>query len=78
MASRIDPASEDAGRAWPEGQVTEGFRPCALIPTYDNPRTLRAVVEQVRAYLPAVVVVAVQVRHPEFQVIPAVYQCSTM
>jgi glycosyltransferase involved in cell wall biosynthesis len=32
------------------------FSPCALIPTYDNPRTLRAVVEAVRAYLPVVVV----------------------
>lgn len=30
---------------------------CALIPTYDNPRTLRAVVEQVRVHLPDVVVV---------------------
>jgi hypothetical protein len=26
------------------------FSPCALIPTYDNPRTVRAVVERVRAY----------------------------
>ena len=33
------------------------FSPCALIPTYNNPRTLRAVVMQVRAYLPHVVVV---------------------
>jgi len=33
------------------------FSPCALIPTYNNPRTLRAVVEQVRTLLPAVVVV---------------------
>lgn len=33
------------------------FRPCALIPTYNNPRTVRAVVERVRAYLPDVVVI---------------------
>ena len=37
--------------------MSEVFRPCALIPTYDNPRTIRAVVERVRAYLPDVVVV---------------------
>ncbi len=33
------------------------FRPCALIPTYDNPATLRAVVEVVRRHLPDVIVV---------------------
>ena len=33
------------------------FRPCILIPTYDNPRTVRRVVERVRAHLPEVVVV---------------------
>ncbi|MBL9100112.1 MAG: glycosyltransferase family 2 protein [Myxococcales bacterium] len=49
-----DPQSEPAG-GWPEGQAA-GFTPCALIPTYNNPRTLRAVVEQVRAHLPVVVV----------------------
>jgi len=32
-------------------------RVCALIPTYENPRTIRAVVEQVRVHLPDVVVV---------------------
>ncbi len=32
-------------------------RVCALIPTYENPRTIRAVVERVRAHLPDVVVV---------------------
>jgi len=37
--------------------VSEAFRPCALIPTYDNPRTVRAVVERVRAHVPEVVVV---------------------
>lgn len=37
--------------------MSEVFRPCALIPTYDNPRTVRAVVERVRAFLPDVVVV---------------------
>lgn len=33
------------------------FRPCILIPTYNNPQTIRAVVEAVRAYVPDVVVV---------------------
>jgi glycosyltransferase involved in cell wall biosynthesis len=33
------------------------FRPCAVIPTYDNPATVRAVVEKVRAHLPEIVVV---------------------
>ncbi|MEC7519143.1 MAG: glycosyltransferase family 2 protein [Myxococcota bacterium] len=33
------------------------FRPCVLVPTYDNPRTIRRVVEAVRAHLPEVVVV---------------------
>jgi len=33
------------------------FRPCVLIPTYDNPRTIRDVVMAVRAILPDVVVV---------------------
>ena len=33
------------------------FRPCAVIPTYDNPATVRAVVEQVRAHLADIVVV---------------------
>ena len=33
------------------------FRPCALIPTYDNPATIRSVVEQVAAHdLPVIVV----------------------
>src|SRR5690606_17209400 len=36
---------------------TAGFRPCAVIPTYDNPRTVRDVVLRVRAYLPEVVVI---------------------
>lgn len=33
------------------------FQPCILIPTYDNPRTIRDVVLSVRAILPHVVVV---------------------
>lgn len=33
------------------------FRPCVLVPTYDNPATIRRVVEAVRAHLPEVVVV---------------------
>jgi len=33
------------------------FRPCVLIPTYDNPDTIRRVVEGVRAELPDVIVV---------------------
>lgn len=33
------------------------FRPCAVIPTYDNPATIRRVVDGVRAALPDVLVV---------------------
>lgn len=33
------------------------FRPCMLIPTYDNPATIRRVVEKVRAHVSDVVVV---------------------
>ncbi len=33
------------------------FRPCVLIPTYDNPMTIRAVVEQARRYVPDVFVI---------------------
>ena len=35
----------------------QSFRPCAVIPTYDNPATVRAVVEKVRKHLADVVVV---------------------
>lgn len=37
--------------------TTSGFRPCVLIPTYNNPRTIRAVVLSARTYLQDVVVV---------------------
>lgn len=37
--------------------MTSDFRPCLLIPTYDNVATLRSVVERVRVHLPHVVVV---------------------
>ena len=37
--------------------MTTPFHPCALIPTFDNPRTVRAVVEQVREHLRDVIVV---------------------
>lgn len=33
------------------------FKPCVLIPTFDNPATIRGVVEQARKYLPDVIVV---------------------
>lgn len=33
------------------------FRPCILVPTYNNPRTIEGVVQACRAYLPDVVVV---------------------
>ncbi len=33
------------------------FHPCVVIPTYDNPDTIRAVVEEARRYLPHVVVI---------------------
>jgi len=34
-----------------------GFRPCIVVPTYDNPATIAAVVERARQHLPHVVVV---------------------
>jgi len=37
--------------------VTTPFRPCAVIPTYDNPRAVRGVVERVREHLQNVIVV---------------------
>lgn len=33
------------------------IRPCVLVPTYDNPATIREVVERVRAHVPDVVVI---------------------
>ncbi len=41
----------------PSSLPTAPFRPCAIIPTYDNPETIRGVVERVRAYIPDVLVV---------------------
>jgi len=37
--------------------VSDAFRPCVLVPTYDNPATIGDVVRRVRAHLPEVVVV---------------------
>lgn len=37
--------------------AVRAFRPCILVPTYDNPRTIRDVVARVREHLPDVVVV---------------------
>ncbi len=37
--------------------MSDTFRACAVIPAYDNPLTVRAVVEAVRAHLPDVLVV---------------------
>jgi glycosyltransferase involved in cell wall biosynthesis len=37
--------------------MSPAFRPCALVPTYDNPRTLRGVVQALRAHVPEVIVV---------------------
>ena len=37
--------------------VAEGFRACVVIPTYDNPQTIKAVVEEARRYVPDVLVV---------------------
>jgi len=39
-----------------DGSTTASFRPCAVIPTYDNPDTIRKVVMAVRVHLPVVVV----------------------
>jgi polyprenyl-phospho-N-acetylgalactosaminyl synthase len=36
---------------------TSTFRPCALIPTFDNPRTIGRVVAEVRTHLPEIVIV---------------------
>ena len=38
-------------------QARAPFRVCALIPTYDNPETVRSVAEQVRKFIPDVLVV---------------------
>jgi glycosyltransferase involved in cell wall biosynthesis len=40
-----------------EALATRAFRPCVLIPTYDNPATIRKVVLRAREVLPEVVVV---------------------
>ena len=32
-------------------------RTCVIIPTYDNPKTIRSVVERVRPFVPDVIVV---------------------
>jgi glycosyltransferase involved in cell wall biosynthesis len=37
--------------------ATSPFRPCALIPTFDNPRTIARVVAEVRGHLPDVLIV---------------------
>lgn len=37
--------------------MSEPFRPCVLIPTYDNPLTVRAVVTAARLHLPDIVLV---------------------
>ncbi len=37
--------------------VVNGFRPCALVPTFDNPATIRGVVERLRAHMDDVLIV---------------------
>lgn len=37
--------------------MTDGFRPCVVVPTFDNPLTVRAVVERVRETVSDVIVV---------------------
>jgi len=37
--------------------ITHAFRPCVLVPTFDNPATVRRVVERARGYVDDVVVV---------------------
>ncbi|RMG94555.1 MAG: glycosyltransferase family 2 protein [Deltaproteobacteria bacterium] len=39
------------------GALDGGVRLCAIVPTYDNPRTIRGVVEALRAYVEDVIVV---------------------
>ena len=44
----------------PESMETKGalaFRPCVIVPTYNNPATIRRVVEAARQYVPDVIVV---------------------
>lgn len=41
----------------PVDAAPNAFRPCILVPTYDNPRTVRGVVERARAHLRDVIVV---------------------
>ncbi len=40
-----------------QAQAAEPFRPCVVVPTYDNPRTIRGVVEAARLHVPDVLVV---------------------
>jgi len=44
-------------RPQPPFPTMPDFRPCVIIPTYDNPATIRAVVEEARRYVPDVLVV---------------------
>ncbi|MEM7408742.1 MAG: glycosyltransferase family 2 protein [Myxococcota bacterium] len=37
--------------------MSDGFRPCVLIPTYDNPETIRGVVERAAGFGPPVLVI---------------------
>ena len=37
--------------------MSDAFRPCAVIPTYDNPLTITRVVDEVRRHVPDVVIV---------------------
>lgn len=37
--------------------MSDDYRPCALVPTYDNPATIGAVVDRIRTWLPDVIVV---------------------
>lgn len=48
------------------------FRPCAVIPTYDNPRTVRGVVEGVRRHLTDVIVVDDGSAEPARRVLAAI------
>lgn len=43
--------------ASPIGEPAPTFHPCILIPTYDNPRTIKRVVEAARRHVPFVLVV---------------------
>lgn len=54
VPASVESLPEPPGESAP---LEAAFRPCVLIPTYDNPHTIEAVVRDARSHLPHVVVV---------------------